>query len=74
MILVKLLVTNYIMLKLITSLLLEKIAKRNTFTTGLSEIVGHKGKDHAQVYEEKLKCLAVLSETTVGELKELIDF
>ena len=74
MILVKLLVTNYIMLKLITSLLLEKIAKRNTFTTGLSERVGHKGKDHAQVYEEKLKCLAVLSETTVGELKEFIDF
>ena len=49
-------------------------SKRKTFTTGLSEIASHEGKEHAKVYEQKLKCLAVLSETTVIELKDFIDF
>ena len=46
-------------------------SKRNTFTTWLSEIASHKRKEHAIVYEQKLKCLAVLSESTVDELQRL---
>ena len=46
-------------------------SKRNTFTTWLPEIASHEGKEHAIVYEQKLKCLAVLSESTVDELQRL---
>ena len=49
-------------------------SKWKTFTTGLSEIVSHEGNEHAKVYEQKLKCLAVSSETTVDELKDFVDF
>ena len=47
---------------------------RRTFTTGYVENVSHSGKDVAAAYDMKLKVLAVLSDTTVDEVKESIDF
>jgi len=47
---------------------------RKTFTTGYVENISHSGMDAAAVYDMKLKVLAVLSESTVDEMKEVIDF
>lgn len=47
---------------------------RETFTTGFSENISHSGVDGARAYETKLKCLAALSNSSVDEMKESIDF
>jgi len=47
---------------------------RRTFTTGYVENVSHSGQDAAAAYDMKLKILSVLSDTTVDEIKESIDF
>ncbi|XP_013414654.1 uncharacterized protein LOC106176709 [Lingula anatina] len=48
--------------------------KRTTLTTGYVENVSHSGEDGAKAYEFKLKCLAILANSTVDELKSEIDF
>ncbi|KAL4219994.1 Cullin-2 [Mactra antiquata] len=47
---------------------------RKTLTTGYTENISHSGKDGTKAYEFKLKCLALLADTTVNDLKEHIDF
>ena len=49
-------------------------SKRLTVTTGYVENISHSGEDGAKAYEFKLKCLAILSNSTVDEVKSAIDF
>ena len=48
--------------------------KRRVLTTGYSETVGHSGEENAKTYNQKLKYLAVLGETSLDDIKEQIDF
>ena len=47
---------------------------RQTFTTSYVENVSHSGQDAAAAHDMKLKVLAVLSDSTLDEIKESIDF
>ena len=47
---------------------------RKTMTTGYQENVSHSGAEGAKAYEFKLKCLSILAECSVDELKTAIDF
>ncbi|KAK6168581.1 hypothetical protein SNE40_019782 [Patella caerulea] len=49
-------------------------SKRKVFTTGYAENIGHSGVEGAKTYEFKLQCLAILSNSTVGEIKQHVDF
>eukprot|EP00918_Siedleckia_nematoides_P017625 GHVU01037888.1.p1 GENE.GHVU01037888.1~~GHVU01037888.1.p1 ORF type:complete len:100 (+),score=13.34 GHVU01037888.1:609-908(+) len=49
-------------------------SRRKILTTGYVENIRHSGADGAKAYEFKLECLAILSNTTVDEIKEHIDF
>ena len=51
-----------------------KDKKRQTFTTGYSEVASKAGEENAKIYEGKLKCLATLAGTTVDDIKSHIDF
>ena len=48
--------------------------EKRSLTTGYTENASHTGKDGAAAYEFKLKCLAILANSTVDELKSEIDF
>ena len=47
---------------------------RRILTTGYSENISHKGIDAAQAYTVRLKILAALSDSTVEDIKESVDF
>ena len=47
---------------------------KETLTTGFVENASHSGNDAAKAYEYKLKCLSILADTTVDEIKSNIDF
>jgi hypothetical protein len=47
---------------------------KKALTTGYLENVSHSGSDGASAYEFKLKCLSVLADCSVEELKGSIDF
>ena len=49
-------------------------SKKLTVTTGYVENISHSGEDGAKAYEFKLKCLAILANSTVDEVKSAIDF
>ena len=48
--------------------------KRKFFTLGFTENISHEGKVAAECYEYRLKCLAVLCNSSVEEIKDNIDF
>ena len=48
--------------------------KRKVVTLGYTENMSHEGKVAAESYEYKMKCLAVLYNSTVEHIKESIDF
>ena len=47
---------------------------RKTMTTGYTENVSHSGADGAASYELKLRCLALLADSDVEDIKSSIDF
>ena len=47
---------------------------RKILTTGYSETTSHSGEENAKIYEQKLKYLAILGDTTVDDIKSQIDF
>ena len=47
---------------------------RKTMTTGYIENTSISGKDAASAYEFKLRCLAILSNSSVEEIKSSVDF
>ena len=51
-----------------------KSEPKKTFTTGYIENLSHSGADGATAYNLKLKCLAILADCTVDDLKSHIDF
>ena len=48
--------------------------ERKSLTTGYIENISHSGKDGADAYEFKLKCLSILVNTTVEDIKGQVDF
>ena len=48
--------------------------KCKTLTTGYLEHVSHSGADGAAAYEYKLRCLAILLDTDMEEIKTAVDF
>lgn len=48
--------------------------EKKLFTTGFIENKSHEGKISAETYEYKLKCMAVLCNSSLDEIKEYIDF
>ena len=47
---------------------------KKSLITGFTENISHFGEDSAATYEEKLKILAILGESTLDEIKNEIDF
>ena len=47
---------------------------KKTFTTGYIENLSHSGDDGAAAYNHKLKCLSILADCSVEDLKGQIDF
>ena len=48
--------------------------KRKSLTTGYTENASHSGADGARAYEQKLKILALLADTTLDDMKAQVDF
>ena len=47
---------------------------KKSLTTGFLENMSHSGEDSAATYEEKLKILAILGDSTLDEIKNEVDF
>ena len=47
---------------------------REFLTTGYSENISHTGKDGADAYKHKLKCLSILAKCGIQDIKAIIDF
>ena len=47
---------------------------KKSLTTGFVENISHSGEDGAATYEEKLKILAILGDSTLDEIKNEVDF
>ena len=48
--------------------------ERKSLTTGYTENASHSGADGARAYEQKLKILALLADTTLDDMKAQVDF
>ena len=47
---------------------------KKSLTTGFMENISHSGEDSAATYKEKLKILEILGDSTLGEIKNEVDF
>ena len=47
---------------------------KKSLTTGFMENISHSGEDSAVTYEEKLKILAILGDSTLDEIRNEVDF
>ena len=52
----------------------SKSQKREFLTTGYSENISHTGKDGADAYKHKLKCLSILAKCGIEDIKANTDF
>ena len=52
----------------------SKSQKRQFLTTGYSENISHTGKDGTDAYKHKLKCLLILVECGIQDIKAIMDF